>query len=379
MEEIEWKALEVDESLIRYDDPNREPDIILAEFCKRIGLIPVSQKISDDAKFSLHVANAEGRHGHGHSKDRNREQEPDVEYKIVYAGDLKQIGGAKAQGLFDTKYRLAALSPGKVIEVTGIKVVRGYGYTDAKFNTCSFEYKTLDYFDVYYLSAKDQINSHMTALADVRAAMPKGSGSEVTAKSRVLVIPDKSYLSFASDRTKEKIKSNYDIVIENSNIQPASSSTNTPKHFSLSFRFFCDVDPKEILVYSLQTLKDRLSKIRKVLQDFDGGSGSGSTDEVGFMEISMPDAMVGTIAGLVEDKRIPSILIRGEDHVIGNLIVKTVLRLDPKTPMINYKIIHPSNRSVVINIMHQQPIKIVTDAVGECYNTFDALQKQVTG
>lgn len=380
MEEIEWKALEVDETLIKYEDPNREPDIIMAEFCKRISLIPIRQDISDDTKFSLQVAN---------TGSIDKKSNPDVEYRIVYSGDLRRSGGSGGSGgsghdLFDSRFRLAALSAGKVIEVNGIKVVKGYGYENAKFTTCSIEYKCLDYVDVYYLSAKDQINSFMTSLNDIRATP---AGKNATANSRIIIIPDPAYVAFASAHTKERIKSNFDIVIEKSSIQPISSSIARPKHYYMSFTFFCNVDPKKILVQSLQTLKERIDRIRKVLQDFivgvGGTSGVASEStisgvEKSFMEISIPDT-ADSVAGLSEDKRIPSILIRGEDHVIGNLIVKTVLDLDPKTPMINYKIIHPSNRSVVINVMHPQPIKIVIDALNTCYDIFDKLQKQVTG
>jgi len=389
MEEIEWKALEVDEAQIKYDDPKREPDIIIDEFCMRIGLIPIRQDTPNDAKFSLQVANT------GNTSTSDKKDSPDIEYRIVYSGDLKQSGGSgsssgKSGRLFDSRFRLVALSSGKIIEVNNIGVVTGKGYENAKFNTCSFEFQCLDYVDAYYLSAKEQINSFMTSLTAVRKESPK---KEVTAKSKVIIIPDSSFIASASERTKEKIKNNYDIVLENSKIQPVSSSTERPKHYYQSFTFFCDVDPKKVLVQSLQTLKDRIDRIRAVLQEFqskkptkkdeeradeEGERTTVSGVEKSFMEISMPEE-TESVAGSSGDKRIPTILIRGEDHVIGNLIVKTVLDLDSNTPFVNYEIKHPSNRSVIINIMHQEPIKIIIDALSKCYDIFDNLQKQVTG
>jgi DNA-directed RNA polymerase subunit L len=367
MEEIEWHALEVDETQIKYDDPNREPDIIIAEFCKRIGLIPIRQDISDDARFSLHVANT-GKSTSGTS--------PDAKYRIVYTGDLKLSSGSKKYDKpFDSRFRLVALSPGKVIEVNNIKVVKGYGYQNAKFSTCSFEYRVLDHIDAYYLSDKEQITSHMTTLKDIRAQV---AGKSATSQSRVIIIPDPSIIASCSDRIRDKVKNNFDIILEDSKIQPISSSIARPMHFHLAFTFFCEVDPKEILIQSLQTLKDRLNRIRESVEGYIAGNTVDKPDgvEKSFIEINMPGGTSDTsVVG--NDIQVPSVLIRSEDHVIGNLIVKTVLELVPLIPMINYKIIHPSNRSVLINIMHSQPLKVLVDALTQCWNVFDALQKQI--
>lgn len=367
LQEIDWKALEVNPDQIKYTDSNREPDILIPEFCKRIGLIRINQDISDDAVFSLQAVNS--------ASGKRSTTSPDVQYQIVYSGDLKQTSGGKMKGStrpFDSRYRLAALSPGKVIRVSGIGVVTGKGYENAKFTTCSFTMRNLDYMDVDYLSDKEQITSHMTALADIQKEAAK-SRATATRESKVIVIPDSGFLAACPKSMQDKIKNRYDIILSDSKIQPTSSAMAKPKHVHMSFTFFCEVDPKEVLVRSLQTLKDRLQAIRKYLQAYaDGSLESESSDQIGFIEITLPDSadQLG--------KQVPTILIRGESYTIGNLIVKTVLELDPKISLVNYKIIHPSNRSVLIRVVHAQPIKIVIDALTKCHDTFDALQKQIT-
>lgn len=168
LQEIEWKTLEVNTEQIKYNDKNREPDILMAEFCKRIGLIRVRQDIPNDAVFSLQAA---------HATRATNKTSPDAEYHIVYSGDLKQTGGGKITNKpFDSRYRLAALSPGKVIRVQDIRVVTGKGYENGKFTTCSFEYEPLEYMDVDYLSEKEQITSHMTSIDDIQKEIKGKAG-----------------------------------------------------------------------------------------------------------------------------------------------------------------------------------------------------------
>jgi DNA-directed RNA polymerase subunit L len=348
LEEIPWKSLHVEIK----DINTTEKDIIINEFQDRIGLIKLDQDTHDDAKFSLHAANALG----------------NLENLVVYSGDINRAGGstkASSDLPFDKKFRLAILNPGKVLQVSNISVVTGYGYEHGKFTTCSFKYDVLDYMDVYYLSDKEQIISHMTAVADIARELGGAKAKGDIRGKKVIVIPNPDIIKACSERIKEKVKG-YDFVIESEKVKPTPSSVANPKDFSLSFTFFCKVDPKEVIVRSLQTLKDRLSTLKSHIDSYPE-----EKDTLGLVEITVSRPSGKSI-------EIAEVLIRNEDDVIGNLVVKNIMLLDPKTAMANYMKIHPSNRSVMVKVMHPQSLKIISDAVKKAHDDFDTLQKQFT-
>ena len=338
LEEIEWKALEVDLSQIK----TTEPDVILNELRDRISFIPINQDVPDDVKFSLHIANKE------------------MHDIVAYTGAITRTGGAGSAGstsskesVFDERFRLVLLSPGKTLDINDIKVVKGHGFQHAKFTTCNFEYNILDYTDVYYLSNKEQILSHMTSNASIHEEMKRMKLRGSLVNARILAIPDTNILGICSERTKQKI-STYDIILENSKLSPTPSSVANPESFYLSFTFFCKVDVKEVMARVMQTLINRLTFIQEHLL-------TPSTN----IEITLTDNFA-------------SILIRGEDDVIGNLIAKNVMILDPSVGMINYMKIHPSNRSVIIKVIHSQPLKIVSDAITKVIADLTDIQKAFT-
>jgi DNA-directed RNA polymerase subunit L len=356
IEENDWKALYVDTSQVIC----KEPDVLLTELCDRIGLIPINQSTPDDARFSLHASNTAA----------------SLSNVNVYSGDLIWSGGSKsgASALpFDERFRLLSLSPGKTVQINNIQVVHGHGYDNAKFSICSFEYDIMDHIDVYYLSEKEQILSHMTAVSDIAAEMKRlkqKPPAELYGK-RIIVIPNTDIIKTCPDSVKNKIKNNYDIVLENSQLQPISSAVAKPKQFRMKFRFFCEVDPREVLQQTMQTLKDRLLGVKTYLDAYaDTTDDTGSDENLGnTVEITVSNPEQQTLS-------IASVLIRNEDDVIGNLIVKTVLELDPNVGMAVYSKIHPSNRSVIVKVMHAQPIKLITDAIMKCHADFDSLQAQ---
>jgi DNA-directed RNA polymerase subunit L len=278
-------------------------------------------------------------------------------------------GRAGARADFDERFRLVSLSPGKTIQINNIRVVSGRGFENAKFNTCAFEYDTLDHIEVHYLSEKEQILSHMTAVSDIIAEMKRlkqaraGTPGMPLYGQRIIAIPNTDILRACPESVRDRVKNRFDIILENTKLQPISSSLAKPRHFYLAFKFFAEVDPLAVMQRTMQSLKDRLLAIKAYIDAY----------------ITDADAApVGSSVEITVSGSIAEILVRGEDHVIGNLIVKTILELDPNVAGALYKIIHPSNRSVVLKVMHSQPLKIVTDAITRCHDDFDNLQRQFT-
>lgn len=362
MEEIEWKALYVETS----DIVCNEPGVLLTELCDRIGLIPINQDIPNDTRFSLHAAN----------------DASSLTNVTVYSGDLIRSGGGgsssgskRKSADFDERFRLVSLSPGKTIQINNIRVVTGYGFENAKFNTCGFEYDTMDHIEVHYLSEKEQILSHMTAVSDIVAEMKrlkhKVTDTHLYGK-RIIAIPNTDILKACPDNVRDRVKNRFDIILENTKLQPTSSSIAKPKHFYIAFKFFAEVDPLLVMRNTMQSLKDRLLAIKTHI---DAHMSAQTAQAAQTAQTSVEITVSGHDAAHVS---IAEILVRGEDHVIGNLIVKTILELDPKIAGVLYKIIHPSNRSMIIKVMHSQPLKIVVDAITRCHDNFDSLQRQFT-
>lgn len=90
---------------------------------RRINLIPlrpmITQRIVRDASFALHVENAT------------------TAVLTVYAGDLVLTGGALAEPIFNPTHEIAFLQPQKSLHITEIRLVSGFGYTDASFNVAA--------------------------------------------------------------------------------------------------------------------------------------------------------------------------------------------------------------------------------------------------
>lgn len=357
MEEIEWKALSVNQEDIHCT----EPDVILPELCDRIGLLPLSQDVPDDAKFSLMVANT------GNS----------MEDLIVYSDDIKRSGGSSgSRNLpFGSRFRIAALSPGTVLRVNNIRVVTGYGYEHAKFNTCAFEFDMLDHIDVHYLTKKEQILTHMTPLSAVMKELPKSVKDPRSA--RILVIHDSEIVKSCSEDTRNRIKNRFDVVLENSKVMPISSSVAKPRSFFLSFTFFSKVDPVASVVKSLNTLKERILIVKKGIEEHARQARqTRASDEIGMINHGAMEISVSDPTG--NAKPVATVLIRGEDEILGNVIVHSLMDIDPKIGSAQYKKIHPSNRSVEIIVMHSQPLKIIVDALQKAHDDFAQLQKNFT-
>ena len=68
------------------------------------------------------------------------------------------------------------------------------------------------------------------------------------------------------------------------------------------------------------------------------------------------------------------VLIRGEDHTMSKLLVRTMYELDPSIGFVNDSLEHPSNRTIMLNIVHLTPIKILLDSIDVCSKQMTTLQ-----
>lgn len=105
-------------------------DVFVAEGDLRLQIrnIPIYPFITDDIISSLNMK----LHIENNTHD----------FKTVYAGDIEIVTDTsmKITDMFNPKYRIAYICPGKVLSIDNIKICQGYGYENGSFIICTNVY-----------------------------------------------------------------------------------------------------------------------------------------------------------------------------------------------------------------------------------------------
>jgi DNA-directed RNA polymerase subunit L len=158
------------------------------------------------------------------------------------------------------------------------------------------------------------------------------------------MISDPTAISRASKEVVDRVNG-FDHIIEQ-RIEPASSLVEDPKNFRLGFEFYNagSIDGAvEVVQRAITDIVERLEYLNEHIQK--------RTD---------PDRIT-----ISESDDKCTIVVRGEDDAIANLIVTYVLMRVPDIPLINYRKVHPNLRSFKLRIMHPQYMKVLTDTIAE--------------
>jgi DNA-directed RNA polymerase subunit L len=308
-----------------------EEFLIRDELLDRIHSTPVDQNLKNDAVFKIDVLNNDTAKRIGH----------------VYSASIVPSSGSSrdfAGKLCDTRFRIAELHPGKHLRVNNITVIEGYGYMHANFMlTCGIRYKPLDFTDVWYVNPRGFIERGMTRTADVLAAT-KGFNDITIHDERVLYIPNKSCEDHMSEAGKGRI-SNFSTIIKK-DVKFYSSSTSHPTEYLLEVETTGTVPGRQLIKKACLNIVERLKGISKSLEVY----------------LKDPDAVPDgdVIANITPT--VTKVELKGETHTIAEILVYNVQKLDPMVANIGKHIIHPMNRTVVINISHSEPIRILMDA-----------------
>jgi DNA-directed RNA polymerase subunit L len=352
--ELKVKCMWFDIQNIKTNDK----EIILSELQDRVSQISLDQNISLDTVFSFTVMN-----------DSAAE-----EYKVGYAKNLIQVSGpVLSERPFADNYRLCELRPGKILEIPAIYIIEGYSYDThgSCFSlTAEFKYQVRDYIGIDFLNERGNIVNKMVSSAELLSLMKslKISTAEITEtinspqiiRPLILIIPDPNYMKMLDGRARNRVQ-RYTTIIEgtpskvdapplevaNSFLREYSSEEVCPTEFFLEFTLHDNIAP----VAFLQNICDNMIERLQRLAD--------------------PASLV-----VQQDDKKTQIMIKGEDHTIGQALRRTIYLLDPGIGLVNMTIEHPQIRTCTINIRHPNPLKIFQDARATLVRQFESLKAQ---
>lgn len=322
------------------DIDTNEEYLIRDELLDRIRAVPIDQSIKPDRTFVIDVVNTDKvqRISHVHSS---------------------QISGNENGQFADKMYRIAELHVGRYLRVENIRVVEGFGYMHANFRlTCGVEYRPLDYIDVYRVNERGYIERGMAEMDFVLSeAKKKKSGlTEFTIGSeKILFIPSAANKELMSKANKDKLSAH--LVIEK-DVKFHSSSLTHPTAYALGFETLGTMPAKDIAKMACLNLAARFQKIHDGVAHYLKDPTAEPTDVT----------VVATIT-----QSLTQIKLSGETHSVAEVLVHNIQKLDPAVANVKKRMIHPLERSILIEIVHGEPIKILMDACKMAVKNYEAL------
>jgi DNA-directed RNA polymerase subunit L len=161
---------------------------------------------------------------------------------------------------------------------------------------------------------------------------------------------------------------NYEIILKNTKevvnkslyedenfIKTYSTGEITIRDFYLSFTTYGNIRCNTMMRNCFDNLILRLETIRLAVQNTQPGDNN-------------------DLVAMTVDNKKTSVLIRGEDHTIGKLLTRTMFELDPNVGLVKDSLEHPSNRTIILHIVHSQPLKLLDDAFAKCVEIFTDLK-----
>ena len=332
------------------DIKTTEDFIIMSELIDRIRLIPINQDIPLDAEFAVNIVN----------NNINKDE------MIIKSSDIKQIKGEKPGYLFPETIRLARLTPGKTLLISKIKVVEGYGYEHGCFClTNNVEYNIIDFINVNSLNKKGNFVYKRVNVDDLSKLLTKNKITHdkmLLYTKKILLIPNKTYLHMISDdklkRFDHVLKSEEDVVDEDKFIKNYQSAELQARNFHLSFITNGNIDAKKIVKMACDNIVDRLETIKNVIIEMSNNA----------------DVKNDTIS-IIADNIKTSVIIREEDYTIAEIIKKCIYEIEPGIGLINSTMEHVFNRTIILNIIHTDPIGILLEGIEYAQDLLQKLKK----
>lgn len=337
-----------------------EEFIIKSELLDRINYIPINQDIPINFEFSLSANNTS----------------INDEYLVIRSNDIKKPNNSIYY--FPETIKLAKIKPRKYLKIPKLTIREGYGFEHSSHClTNQSEYQIIDHIPVTFINERANFVSKRVKVIDLLSLFKKlkinyDDTPDNLFRKKILIIPNKNY-KLQLTALKIKTMEHYEIIVENPDdvinnkpnnddlfLKEYHSSEIKSKDFYLAFATYGNIDSKVMIMMACDNIVERLLKLSKAINDYSNGI---LNDDLSFLTI-------------ITDNVKTTIIIRGEDYTIGELMKKTIYELDSNISLINSPLEHPLNRTITLNIIHQQPIKISLDAINHCVKIFNNIKTQ---
>jgi hypothetical protein len=306
------------------DSKNRDQYFIPEYFQLRLQHICIPHDIDQDMIFSIGV--------------KNEGKTP----KVIYSGDLEAKGGQRLP--FEEGIRLAMLSPGCELKVTGISVRRGYGYNHSSFFTSgNYKFAQLDYRPIDFINAKGRITGgwvHRTVID------PKGkyTPEELMACRPLFRIKDAV--------VKDRIDNRKDQRVVSAIPQLYSSTQVRSSHYYLSIRLVDCHEPVQTTIRVMKCMLGRLEVLGDKLTEY----------------ISSWDTEAG-VGGII-------MTIKDETISMGSMLRERIYSTDTNTFVTTVMDPHVL-RTLIIRVAHPEAEQVVRKAIGSLKKDFENMLAEV--
>ncbi len=344
--ELDVKALNFDPSTVATTNSYSIRD----ELLNRVVLIPIHQDMPEDATFKLSVINTT--------------REP-----LVVCSDKLEGEHSK---YIPKKINLVKLPPGTYITIPEIRVI-----TDsyAKRNRVAYQltgyiwYDNLDFKDVDFINEKCNRVTRRVKVSDLLTLIKANTGSAMDQftvySKRILIIPGSDMDSKLSDIDKERIKNaKYDYIFTNKKefdpnyLVEYSSTVAESTDFRLRIFLKGNIEPKSVVPMVCDNL---ISRLGSVASSIESGSGHVTCSEF------QPQP----------SRTIFRVTIVGETHTIAEMISKQIMLAVPNIALVKTHMNHPSDKQIMIDIIHTEAKKIILDAIAYLISVFKQIKSEL--
>lgn len=344
--ELDVKALNFDPSTVATTNSYSIRD----ELLNRVVLIPIHQDMPEDATFKLSVINTT--------------REP-----LVVCSDKLEGEHSK---YIPKKINLVKLPPGTYITIPEIRVI-----TDsyAKRNRVAYQltgyiwYDNLDFKDVDFINAKCNRVTRRVKVSDLLALIKANTGSAMDQftvySKRILIIPGSDMAAKLSAIDKERIKNaKYDYIFTNKKefdpnyLVEYSSTVAESTDFRLRIFLKGNIEPKSVVPMVCDNL---ISRLGSVASSIESGSGHVTCSEF------QPQPL----------RTIFRVTIVGETHTIAEMISKQIMLAVPNIALVKTHMNHPSDKQIMIDVIHTEAKKIILDAIAYLISVFKQIKSEL--
>ncbi len=350
--ELDIKALNFDPSTVSTTNNYSIRD----ELLNRIVLIPLHQDVPDDAVFKISVINST--------------RSPMIVYSNSIEGEHNKY--------IPKKISLVKLPPGTYINIPEIRVIKDSYF---KRNRVAYQltgyiwYDNLDFKDVDFINQKCNRVTRRVRVTDLLSLFKEQTGNTVDQSfiygKRILIIPGSDMYTNLSTIDKDRIKNaNYDYVFTNKKVfdpsieylKEYSSALSDSTDFRLRIFLKGNIEPNSVIPLVCDNI---IMRLQKIITSITAGTGHAICSEI----------QIPSLGGAY--KNIFRLTIIGETHTIAEMISKQILVSIPSISLVKTHMNHPSDKQIMIDIIHTEAKKILLDVINSLIGIFQNIKSDI--